>query len=217
MTLDRDPQYPAEPVQNLFSLGDRHTAALVLTGPRSVGKTTVAQLLSAQLGIAWYDTDVLVDTALQQRYSHELSPPTGEPLPYLAKAMQLTRFEWISEVLEESCLRLAASPANFILAAAGGAFSYPATAQALHKMGIVLGIMPAPTIEDSATVLQAREISRPHFQMLSAADVAARCRAHVEQVFQILEDHADDTLHVGTNSPEAVTQLITSRYTHPAG
>jgi len=200
-------------LRDIFRVGNLAKQSLVLTGPRSVGKTTTAKLVAERLDLPYYDTDSLVNTGLGERFSDALAPmKTGAPLPYLEAAMSKRRFDWIEEILQASCERLAASRSSHILAAAGGAFSYAAVAEALHADAIVVGLVPSMDPSKSVQVLLERERQRSHFRGVSNAELEQICRAHVEQVFELLRAHADDVLLVENDEPQAVTSKIISKH-----
>lgn len=194
----------------MFRLQAKARPALVLTGPRSVGKTTVAKLLAERLGMPWYDTDVLVNDGLSARFDEALAPPQqpDAPLPHLVAAMKQGRFDWIATVLQESCKALAASRSNHVLAAAGGAFAYPEVVGALHEGGLVVGLVPSMDATESAKVLFGRERQRPHFRGVPDAELLDRCRDHVAQVLELLDKEADNVLCVGDDGPDAVADSL---------
>jgi shikimate kinase len=168
--------------------------------------------VSERLGVPWYDTDVLVNAGLGERFGDDLGLVTREaPVAFLTAAMEKRRFDWIAELLQESCMRLAASHLNYILAAAGGAFSYASVAKALANNAIVLGLMPSMDPSEAAAVLLERERRRPHFQGVSDAALAQSCRDHVQQVLKLLQAHANDVLIVEDDAPEAVASKVINR------
>ncbi len=101
---------------------------LILIGYRATGKTTVAQVLSRQLGWEWMDADVEIERRAGKSIA-DIFAQDGEPVFRDIEA----------QVIADLCQR-----ENLVLAAGGGAPLRPESRQAMRASGRVFWLKAEP-------------------------------------------------------------------------
>ncbi|WP_373887283.1 shikimate kinase [Actinomyces bowdenii] len=144
--------------------------SVCLIGPRSVGKSEVARLISTHFNMRWLDTDVIADCALKRQGTS------------LDAVMRSGRFGVIHAVLAEELERVLDWRVPVVLSAAGGMLWDAACTQLLAKRCFVVGILPSLDLEDATQILVARDLRRQHF----AGEREATLRRRINEELRIL-------------------------------
>ncbi|MCW2620427.1 MAG: shikimate kinase [Frankiales bacterium] len=158
---------------------------MVLVGPPGAGKTTVGQLLAAELGVAFRDTDTEVETTAGKSVA-EIFYDEGEP-----------HFR----ALETAAVAAALAEHDGVLALGGGAVLHPDTQAALQGRHVVLltvglsaaaartglsGTRPVLALNPRAQLRALLEERRPVYEAVATVTVDTDGRAPDDVAAEVL-------------------------------
>lgn len=180
----------------------RNVPIVTLTGPRSVGKTTVARTLAQRLQLDHFDSDIMIDSALQNNGSS------------LHLEMSRQNYVAIHAVLYDElnkCINRAyASNSGICLSVASGGFWNRRCAQLLADNSFTVLLLPVEDISALIPILANRDATREHFQGRSYADIVARISRELEISLPILEKYCQHIEIYGESNPTQVAISLLS-------
>ncbi|MGB9689728.1 shikimate kinase [Thermogutta sp.] len=151
---------------------------IILIGYRATGKTTVARLLSEQLGWPWVDLDVEIER-LAGKSIAQIFAEDGEP------AFR----DLESQVVADFCAR-----PGWIIAAGGGAPLRPENRQAMRQGGKVFWLTATPeTIYRRMTTDPTTGARRPNLTARGGLDEIVELLARREPIYRETADWVIDT------------------------
>jgi shikimate kinase len=160
---------------------------LALIGMMGSGKTTVGRTLAALLGVAFLDSDAVIEER------------TGKTVAEIFKTDGESAFrDWEADVVAEA---LAVRPAA-VIGVAGGAVLRDETRSALQKEATVVWLR-AP-IETLIRRVSARKLDRP----LIAEDPEAAMKELYDKRFPVYEQTAEFVVDVSQKTPQEIANEV---------
>ena len=131
---------------------------ITITGPRSVGKTTISKIVAKKLKLKRYSSDEMGEEHLKERGGLDKAIKSG----VVGEFIKNNTYNLIREVYKKD---------NFVFDLSGGAVSSRKFAGASEKVrktakenSIVVGLLPSKKIDESVKILFEREKNREHFK-----------------------------------------------------
>lgn len=169
---------------------------LCVTGLRSVGKTTVARRLAAQLRRPHYDTDELVKEAL------------AEAGTSFESAMSAERYELIYRAMEPLLRETLGTDTKIVLSAASGCLFDPALRDLLRASSLLVGLLPDRSPARTARLLLERERERKHFAHLSADKLLRWVERDAHEAMGVMNGSCHGLIVVGRASVDAIVAAL---------
>lgn len=174
---------------------------ITITGPRSVGKSTVSKLLAERLRIPYFSSDDLLDKSLSALGGLDVMIKAGKTDEIMQRALPQVEF-----VLEH---------ADFVYDLAGGAVSSSTYAtlaktiiQLINRHSTVIGLLPFPDLQQSLGFLYARERQRPHFQQMDKDILRAEVEKDYKKYPALFARICDKVVYVERKSPEEIVNEL---------
>ncbi len=147
--------------QFTFKYNDKNSKILIITGPRSVGKTTLAKQFYDSIGIDFLDLDDLVNENLSEFFK------SGSKTP-LEQAMEAKKYDLIESIVRDIVQSFDSLKQATAIAFAGGAYSgYKGLSEDLKSKFITTALIPYDKDDElSIKLLIERESNREHFKKL---------------------------------------------------
>lgn len=147
--------------QFTFKYNDKNSKILIITGPRSVGKTTLAKQFYESIGIDFLDLDDLVNEKLSEFFK------SGSKTP-LEQAMEAKNYDLIESIVRDIVQSFDNINQATAIAFAGGAYTgYQGLSGDLKSKFITIGLIPYENDDElSVRLLIERESNREHFKKL---------------------------------------------------
>lgn len=158
--------------------------SIFLIGPMGAGKTTVGRYLAERCGWPFYDSDHVIEQAMQRSIA-TLFAEYGEA--------------WF-RTIEQATIQRLATQHPIVLATGGGAVLSSDTANTLRANGIVVYLQVTP--QSQLQRLQSQAGQRPLFQN---ANQLARLQAEREPLYAAL---ADFCIMTDSLTPDAVAAQL---------
>ena len=171
---------------------------IVVTGPRSVGKSTVSQLLAEALQRPYLSSDGLLDQRLAAQGGLKAVMKQGP-------SRQINE-EGIAMVKEAM-----ARPDDVVFDLAGGALGSPDTRDFVLPClegAFVVGLLPGDDDEESIELLIAREQQREHFQGTEEGQLRAKVSHDYRRLKEPLLARADRVVTTGRKSAQEIADEI---------
>ncbi|MBT4503951.1 MAG: hypothetical protein HOC74_39830 [Gemmatimonadetes bacterium] len=178
---------------------------ITITGPRSVGKSTVAEILGIKLKLKYIDGDAEIDKALKDLGGLYQMMSDGRVNEILERFIPL-----LSEFFEQD---------DFIFDLAGGAMTpgrdatkenYAKKIRGMIKDSRVILLLPSMHEDTAIKTLQERETQREHYLrmqnsgLITARQVKLNARKHYVKNLPVWKDIADEVIYSDNRSPEAI-------------
>ena len=139
---------------------------ITITGPRSVGKSTISKIVAEKLKLKYISSDEIGDKALKKNGGLDKATKSGIIIKFLKK----NGYNLINNVYKNKN--------NYVFDLSGGSISSNkikrASAQVrknAKKKSIVIGLLPSNKINDSIDFLFKREVKRKHFKDMNRKDL----------------------------------------------
>ncbi|MDO3381037.1 shikimate kinase AroK [Gilvimarinus algae] len=164
---------------------DKH---VFLVGPMGVGKSTIGRLLAGELGLAFRDTDRIIEER------------TGADIPWIFDMEGESGFRLReTQVLEDVCRE---APA--IIATGGGIVTQPRNRELMTDFGVVCYLQASV---DQLVERTARDRKRPLLQVDKPRDKIVEILAEREPLYRSV---ADIVVNTDRHGPKAAIQEILS-------
>jgi shikimate kinase len=175
---------------------------ITLTGPRSVGKSTIGKLLAQKMKLTYVSSDEIGEQALKKEGG-------------LDKAIK----SWIiGKMIQEkgySLIKQAYRQENIVFDLSGGAFASRKWAEASEEVRIlakekslIIGLLPSKNKAEARAFLYTREKERPHFKALSEAELKAKIADDYPKFPTLFKKVCDLVVYVKGKSPETIVEEI---------
>lgn len=146
-----------------FKFNSKVSKVLIITGPRSVGKTTLGKQFFESLNTDFLDLDDLVNAELAKTFTSGLKTP-------LEQAMEMKKYDLIENIVRNIVHSFDSVTKTTAIAFAGGAYTgYKGLSENLKSKFITIGLIPYDNDDElSIGLLVERESNREHFKKLIA-------------------------------------------------
>ncbi|MFB6246008.1 MAG: shikimate kinase [Candidatus Pacearchaeota archaeon] len=173
-----------------------------ITGPRSVGKTTISKKLAEKLGKKFYSSDEIADKELKNEGGLDASMKAGS----ISDFIKNRSVPMVKEVFEED---------NFVLELAGGSVAsskYPEETSKIREIAredsFFIGLLPSDDREESISFLYEREKDRNHFKGERHNDLYEKTKKDYQKFPEILQENCDLIVYVQGKSSEEIVREI---------
>jgi shikimate kinase len=178
---------------------------IVITGPRSVGKSTVSKIVADLIKHEYVSSDELGNKAFEKQGGLDGVTKSGE----LKKIIMSGGYTIILDALKKD---------NFIFDLSGGSVSSRSMAEAsaavrkaAKESSIIFGILPSKDFEKSIKILSEREAKREHFKHLTKEEINAQTRKDFDKFPPLFEAFCDYIIYAEDKTPEEIAKEIVSK------
>jgi shikimate kinase len=171
---------------------------IVITGPRSVGKTTASRLVAKRLGLPCVSSDELLDQRLSAYGGLIATMKNGPRQPINDEGIAL-----VKETMARSD--------DFVFDLAGGAIGSPDTRDTVLPClsdAIVIGLLPSEDDARSIELLMQRERRREHFRGADEEALRAKVEHDYLRLKQPLLGCAQQIITIEDKSAEEIAAEI---------
>ncbi len=176
---------------------------ITITGPRSVGKTTISKAVAKKLGLEYYSSDEMGDKNLKEYGGLDKAIKSGA----IGKFIEENAYGLIREVYEKD---------NFVFDLSGGAVSSRKFAEASEKVrktakenSIIIGLLPSKRVNESVKFLFKREKKREHFNNTNEKELFTKTKEDYKKFPPLFRELCDFIVYVkGKNVDEAADEII---------
>ena len=174
---------------------------VVITGPRSAGKTRVSKIVARRQGLVYISSDMILDEALSQYGGLHGAIQDGRTGLIAREGSSV-----IDDVLQRD---------GVVFDLAGGSLtnqpSNPGESawyeSLLDDDVLVIGLAPCDDVEEAADVITRREKQRRENDMLED-EHEARVREHCEAFFEVADRVVDTMVYQEDDSFEALAERV---------
>ena len=176
---------------------------LVITGPRSVGKSTISKIVAEKLGLEYVSSDEIGDKAM-------------EHLGGLDKAIKSKAIEgFINQGGYTLILDVFRNKKDFIFDLSGGSVSSrkmpEASAEvraAAKKNSFIAGLLPSENEEESVKFLFEREKERVHFREIDKAELHKKVDDDYRKFPPLFREFCNMIVYTRGKTPEKIAEEI---------
>ncbi len=175
---------------------------ITITGPRSVGKTTISKLLAKNLRLKYFSSDEIGEKALK-KYGG-LDKAIKQNL--IGKFIKNSNYGLIREIYKKN---------NFVFDISGGAVSSKKYAEASQRVrktakenSIIIGLLPSKSINESIKFLFERERKREHFKNFNRKELFDKTKKSYKGFPIIFKELCDFIVYVKDKTPKEIVEKI---------
>jgi len=175
---------------------------ITITGPRSVGKSTISQLLTKRVGLKYVSSDELGEKMCEKYGGLDKAIKSG----IIKKLIKENGYDLILNEYKND---------NFVMDLSGGSINssdLPKASEELRKIvkskSIVVGLLPCKNVKESVDFLYAREINRSHFKGEDGEECLKKTRKHYRKFPPLLKDFCDKIVYVKGKSAVDIVEEI---------
>lgn len=175
---------------------------ITITGPRSVGKSSVSKILAKKLSLKYISSDELGEKALK-KYGG------------LDKAIKSKKIEEMIKEKGYSILLKQYTKKKFVFDLSIGSFSSNKFKKAskeiricAKKNSIIFGLLPYRNDKKSINLLYSREIKRKHFLKSNKKELLERTKRRYPEQKEILLNHANHLIWTKEKTPTKIAKEI---------
>jgi shikimate kinase len=183
---------------------------IVLTGPRSVGKSTVSKLVAEKLGLKYISSDEIGEKLSKKHGGLDAAIKSG----IIRQIIKTKGYTVLIKLFKQD---------NFVLDLSGGSISSRRTPKASRelrtaakKSSIIIGLLPYKTKNKSIEFLSKREKKRKHFSHLTKKEIYTSTKDSYEKFPPIFKSFCDKIIYTENKSPEIIAEeivnIIISKY-----
>jgi len=178
---------------------------ITITGPRSIGKSTISRLVSKKLKLRYLSSDEIGEKALKKEGGLDKAIKSGLIKKLIKKgAYSLIRKEYLRD--------------NFVFDLSGGSISsteFPEASQKVRKIAnaksIVIGLLPFKDKNKSIKLLFNREKKRKHFKDLDKKVLLSKVKRHYKKFPPILKNFCNILIYTENKNPKEIANEIVNR------
>lgn len=176
---------------------------VTITGPRSVGKTTISKLLAKRLKLKYVSSDEIGGRHLKKYGGLDKAIKSG----IIGKFIKASSYGLIREVYKND---------NFVFDLSGGAVSSKKYAEASQKVrkiakenSIIIGLLPSKNINESINFLFERERLRIHFKETDKRELFEKVKKDHKKILPLFRELCDFVIYVkGKNIKKIVKEIV---------
>ena len=176
---------------------------LVITGPRSVGKSTISKILATQLKVNYISSDELSENFLRKKYKKSLD--------------QAIKSGAIKEFIEKDAYKLIKSALNkkdFVFDLASGAISSKTHEKTCKKIISlvkdykIIALLPYKNQTKSINLLFKRELKREHFKDANKVELKNKVSKDYKKLLPILKQLNVKIVYTLDGNPDKIIKKI---------
>lgn len=175
---------------------------ITITGPRSVGKTTISKIVARKLDLKYVSSDEIGEKALQKKGGLDKAIKSGLIKEFIKK-------KGYNLILNEY------KKDNFVFDLSVGSFTSTEFKRAskevrtiAKKKSVVIALLPSKIERDSIKTLYTREIERTHFKNVDKSILLERTKRRYPQQKEILLKNSNFIIYTKGKSPLNVANEI---------
>lgn len=173
---------------------------IIIVGPRSVGKSTVATLLAKKLHMTYLSSDDIMQERLKEHGGLDSVIKSKNTALIYKEGVKV-----IEEVLDKD---------NFIFDLAGGSITSEEVGAKVRKLiskGFVIGLIPDVDDTKSIEFLFNRERQRSHFKEKTDQELRDKVKKNYLEIVPYLRKIADILVVTNDKTPEKIVQEIITK------
>lgn len=175
---------------------------ITITGPRSVGKTTVSKILANKLGLKYYSSDEIGEKYFAKQGGLDKAIKSGK----IGKFIKDSSYGLIRGVYKKD---------NFVFDLSGGSVSskkYPEASKKVRetakKNSVVVGLLPSKNMEDAIEILFHREEKRPHFRNMDKKELLVETEKDYKKFPPLFDELCGLIIYTKNKTPEKISNEI---------
>ena len=175
---------------------------IVITGPRSVGKSTISKIVAKKLKMTYVSSDELGEKACEEYGGLDKAIKSG----MIDKMIKEKGYTSILGSLKQD---------NIVLDLSGGSVSSRKFAEAsaeirkaVSECALVFGLLPFPDEKKSVKLLFQREIQREHFKESPKQKVLEETQKDFLKFPPLFQEFCNFIVYTETNSPDTIANEI---------
>jgi shikimate kinase len=172
---------------------------ITITGPRSVGKSTISKIVAEKLNLKYISSDAIGEEALKDYGGLDKATKTGIIKEFIKKG----GYNLIREVYQKED--------NFVFDLSGGSISsrhFPEASKEVraiaNEKSIVFGLLPSKDINKSIKFLFDREKERVHFKSMDSSELLKKVDNHFRKFPLVLKEFCNYIIYTENKDPEKV-------------
>ncbi|HNZ52324.1 MAG: shikimate kinase I [Candidatus Diapherotrites archaeon ADurb.Bin253] len=178
---------------------------ITITGPRSVGKSTISKIVAKKLNLKYYSSDEIGEKYLKKEGGLDKAIKSGA----IGKMIKESSYSLIREVYEKK---------DFVFDLSGGAFGSRKYSEASKKVrelakksSIIIGLLPSKNVKESVEMLFEREKERKHFKEMNKEELLAKVQDDYMKFPQLFKEFCSFIIYVKDKTSEDVADEIASK------
>tara|TARA_B100000315_G_scaffold258302_1_gene309937 strand:+ start:292 stop:846 length:555 start_codon:yes stop_codon:yes gene_type:complete len=176
---------------------------ITITGPRSVGKTTISKKLAKKMKMKRISSDEIGNKALEKEGGLDKATKSGK----IEKIIQNSGYSLIKKVYDEET--------NFVFDLSGGSVSsikFSKISEEVRNVAksnsLIIGLLPSENEKDSVDFLFERERKRDHFKNFDLEELFAKTKKSYEKFPPLFEKFCDILIYVKEKTDEEIVKEI---------
>ena len=182
-----------------------------ITGPRSVGKTTISKLVAKKLKLEYISSDELGEKAFKKYGGLDKVIKSG-------KIKEIMNKKGDGKQGYNIILNIYKKKKNFVFDLSGGSFtsrSMPKASEEVRKYSknnsIVIGLLPSRCTLYTAILLFNRERKREHFRKSNKMKLFWRTMKKYPLIKNVIKEHANIIVYTQNKKPHKIAEEIIKR------
>jgi 8-oxo-dGTP pyrophosphatase MutT (NUDIX family) len=178
---------------------------ITITGPRSVGKTTVSKNVAERLNLKYFSSDGIGEKHLRAEGGLDKAIKSGT----IGKFIKDSTYGLIRDIYKKD---------NFIFDLSGGAFSSRKFEEASEKVrktaeknSLIIGLLPSEDLDESVNFLFEREKKRVHFKEMDKKELLEKVKKDYKKFPPLFKRFCKIIIYTEEKTPEEITQEILSK------
>ncbi len=175
---------------------------ITITGPRSIGKTTVSKIVARKLNLRYYSSDEIGEKHLKKYGGLDKAIKSG----IIGKFIKESSYGLVREVYKKD---------NFVFDLSGGAVSskkYAKASQRVRKIAkdnsIIVGLLFSKNIKESVKFLFEREKRRTHFKNTDKKELLAKTKKDYKKFPLLFKELCDFVFYTKGKNPDEIAEEI---------
>lgn len=175
---------------------------ITITGPRSVGKSTISQILAEKLNLKYVSSDEMGDEAMKEQGGLDRAIKSGA----IGEFIKSSAYGLIRDQYQKD---------EFVFDLAGGAFGSSKYSEASEKVrgiakekSVVIGLLPSEDVDESIKFLYEREKERTHFKEMDEKELLAKVDKNYRKFPILFMGFCDRVVYVKGKSAEDIAEEI---------
>ncbi len=179
---------------------------LIITGPRSVGKTTISKIVAKKSELKYISSDEIGEEAMKEKEWLDKAIKSGE----IGKWIKKDAYNLIRKVYEKD---------NFVFDLSGGSISSRKFSKASKKFrktakeksDKIIGLLPSESENKSIEILFNREKQREHFREMDKKELFEKVKKDYLKFPKLFNKFCNFIIYTENKTPEEIADEITKR------
>jgi shikimate kinase len=175
---------------------------ITITGPRSVGKSTISKLLAKKLKLKYISSDEIGEKHTQKYGGLDKAIKSGK----IKEMIEKEGYSLIKKVYEKD---------NFVFDLSGGSISskkYETASKEIKeivkKNPIIIGLLPEKNTKESIKFLFEREKEREHFKKMKATELLEKVDRNYKRFPPLFKTLCNKTIYVKDKTQKEIVEEI---------